>query len=80
MSVDDRPYAPQPPGVMTPQEAKAHAKAANAYAKATRPLYKKKRVIVPSVFAAIVLLIAITSSGGDSSAPTGQDVAAEAPS
>ena len=67
MSVDAL-NAPQPPP-MTPQEAKAQAKAAKAYAKATRPLYKKKRVIIPAVLAAIIMITVAMNAGGDSPAP-----------
>jgi hypothetical protein len=63
MSVDDRPGTPQPPP-MTPQEARAHVKAAKAYSKATRPLYKKKRVIVPSVLFVLIVMISIATAGG----------------
>jgi hypothetical protein len=48
---------------VTHQDAKAQAKAAKAYAKATRPWFKKKRFIVPI---AGVAIIAMTQSGGGS--------------
>jgi hypothetical protein len=51
---------------------KAAAKAAKAYAKASRPWYKKKRFIVP--IAAVALVVAISAtSGGDSGGPTVTD-------
>lgn len=56
----------QPHTPMTPAEAKAQAKAAKAYAKATRPLYKKKRVILPVALAAAIG-IAVASQGGEDS-------------
>lgn len=59
---------------------KAAAKAAKAYAKASRPFYKKKRVILP---AALVAVVAISTSGGgsdtaDTAAPAANSAAAPA--
>lgn len=55
---------------------KAAAKAAKAYAKATRPWYKKKRFIIPI---AIVVIVAISSvAGGDEGGPTVVDTPAGA--
>lgn len=45
-----------------PENPKAAAKAAKAYAKASRPLYKKKRVLIPA--ALVVLGIAAAAGGG----------------
>lgn len=44
---------------------KAAAKAAKAYAKATRPFYKKKRFIIPA--AAVAIGIAVSAGGGGGS-------------
>lgn len=53
---------------MTPQEAKAQAKAAKAHAKALRPWFKKKRVIVPTALLALVAVIGVANAGGGDSA------------
>ena len=64
---------------MTPKEAAAEAKAAKAKAKALRPWFKKKRIIVPL---ALVVLIGLSpamnggNSGGSSTA-TGTDSTSE---
>lgn len=47
------------------KDAKAQAKAAKAYAKAQRPFYKKKRVILPAAILAVVA-VAAASGGGES--------------
>jgi hypothetical protein len=63
-----------PPGSRNP---KAEAKAAEAYAKAMRPWYKKKRLIIPAAFIALILIASATSSsntasnGGASNASSG---------
>jgi hypothetical protein len=57
------------PSFEGPRNAKAEAKAAKAYAKALRPWYKKKRVIVPAGFVALV--VAVSSSNSDSASTTG---------
>jgi hypothetical protein len=61
---DETPPVPPAPGTppMTPREAKAAAKAAKAYAKASRPFWKKKRFIIPVVL--IVIGIGVAASGG----------------
>ena len=57
---------------------KAAAKAAKAYAKATRPWYRKKRVIIPVAALAVVGGIAIgTSGGGEPASETVAHVAAD---
>lgn len=48
---------------------KANAKAAKAYAKASRPWYKKKRLMLP-VALVVVIFIAIASNGGGGSDDT----------
>lgn len=54
-----------PPGWQPGQEnPKAAAKAAKAYAKATRPWFKKKRFIIPIAFVAIMVIIQASSGGG----------------
>ncbi|WP_243059457.1 OB-fold putative lipoprotein [Nocardioides sp. SR21] len=50
----------------TYKDAKAQAKAAKAYAKAQRPFYKKKRVILPAATAAVIGIAAVSSGGGSS--------------
>lgn len=63
----------QPPGAAQPygskQEAKARAKADKAYRKASRPFYKKKRVLLPLALVGLMVLIVATSSGGGSEDP-----------
>lgn len=56
---------PTPPGFDPNTNPKAAAKAAQAYAKATRPWYKKKRFVIP---AAVLVVggIASAASGGKS--------------
>ena len=49
---------------MTPGEAKAEAKAAVARAKAMRPWFKKKRVVLPLILL-VVIVIAVATNGGD---------------
>lgn len=60
--IDQSP--PQKPG--SSGDPKADRAAAKAYAKAQRPLWKKKRVIIPAVFVVLVFLSA-TFSGGSGS-------------
>lgn len=58
---------PPPPGYdPNMQNPKAAAKAAKAYAKATRPWYKKKRFIIPAALVVLIIIIAASSSGGGS--------------
>ena len=56
------PPSQQPP--QAPRNPKAEAKAAKAYAKAMRPWYKKKRVIIPAGLVALVVVASAGSSGG----------------
>ncbi len=61
----------------TEQNPKAAAKAAKAYAKASRPAYKKKRFIIPAAIAAIA--IASSAGGGGSDGNDATPTAAEGP-
>ena len=62
-----------------PRNPKAEIKAAKAYAKATRPWYKKKRVIIPAGL--VVLTIAGSAgSSGDTGSATASGTAAAAAS
>jgi len=62
-----------------PRNPKAEVKAAKAYAKATRPWYKKKRVIIPAGL--VVLTIAGSAgSSGDTGSATASGTAAAAAS
>jgi hypothetical protein len=54
----------QPPVPTDARDAKARAKADKAYAKASRPWYKKKRFIVPGALLVLIVIIAATSGGG----------------
>lgn len=47
---------------------KAAAKAAKAYAKATRPWYKKKRFIIPVALIALIVLVAALGGGEETTA------------
>lgn len=58
-------HAPPPPVHPVEQDPKAAAKAAKAYAKATRPWYKKKRWIISLAFVALIAVSAAVSGGGD---------------
>src|SRR3954451_12963307 len=49
---------------------KADAKASKAYAKAMRPWYKKKRVLIPAGLVALAMVGGATSSQNPSSTPT----------
>lgn len=67
----------QPPGGQVPPsgqqsyaDAKAQAKAAKAYAKASRPWYRKKRWWFLAVVVLIVIIAVASSNGGDDSATT----------
>jgi hypothetical protein len=50
-----------------PRSPKAEAKAAKAYAKAMRPWYKKKRVIIPAGLVVLAIAASAASSGGTGS-------------
>lgn len=59
-----QPAAPQ---FTDAKSAKAQAKAEKAYAKASRPFYKKKRFILLAVIALIVIIVIASNSGGGGS-------------
>jgi hypothetical protein len=75
---------PAPPEFSSPKEAKAQAKAAKAYSKATRPWFKKKRIILPLALI-VVIGISVAAKGGgdkgtsDSTTNASQPKAADAP-
>jgi hypothetical protein len=48
---------------------KAAAKAAKAYAKASRPFYKKKRFILPVAMVVLIVIIAASSGGSGDNGP-----------
>ena len=64
---------------MTPKEAAAEAKAAKAKAKALRPWFKKKRIIVPLALVVLIGLSTAMNGGksGGSSEATGSDSTSE---
>lgn len=57
---------PTPPPAYQPGQdnPKAAAKAAKAYAKASRPWFKKKRFIIPAALVAIIAIGSVASGGG----------------
>lgn len=59
-----------------PRDAKAHLKAAKAYAKAQRPWYRKKRWILSAGF--LVLVIAAAGSGTSTTPESGAEAQAQA--
>lgn len=67
---------------LTPQQAKAQAKAAKAHARALRPFYQKKRFIVPTALAMIVIIsVALNDGTPDTNvAEAGADANGTAPS
>lgn len=67
------PHGFQPP--MTPQQAKAQAKAAKAHAKALRPFWKKKRVILPALLVAVIAISVALNGGGGSDPTAGTEAA-----
>jgi hypothetical protein len=58
-------------GPLSHAEAKAQAKAAKAYAKATRPIYRKKRVMLPVALIASIG-IGVAAQGGEDTATDAQ--------
>lgn len=69
----------QPPGYQSGMDPKAQAKAEKAYAKATRPWYKKKRFIIPLALLVIILLSTALGGGGESD-ETAEDTSSESSS
>ena len=55
---------PAPPQFADPRSAKAQAKAEQAYRKASRPFYAKKRFILLAIIALVVIIAVATSGGG----------------
>lgn len=71
--MSDAPPPPPNPEQQPPEsakEAKARAKGEKAYAKASRPWYKKKRFILPLATLVIIIIAVVATAGGD-----GTDVA-----
>ena len=66
MTTPIAPLEPTEPTQPSYKDAKAQAKAAKAYAKAQRPFYKKKRIIVPAAVLGIVVVAVASNSGGGS--------------
>lgn len=60
---------PAPTGATMTGNPKADAKAAKAYAKATRPWYKKKRWIAAIAVLVIIIAVALGGGGGGSDGP-----------
>lgn len=56
---------PAPAQYADPRSAKAQAKAEQAYRKASRPFYAKKRFILLAIIALVVIIAIATSGGGD---------------
>lgn len=84
MSQHQHPQPPHPgfQPSLTPQQARAQAKAAKAHAKALRPFYQKKRFIVPAALA-LMMIIGVAVNDGPSDpnvAAVGADVNGTAPS
>lgn len=53
---------------MDARQAKAMARANKAFAKASRPFYKKKRVLFPIVVIVVIIIIMVTKSSADKKA------------
>lgn len=67
--MSDQHTTPAPAFVST-KDAKAQAKAAKAYSKATRPWYKKKRIILPLAVLLLILIIQLMTRGSTDEAST----------
>jgi hypothetical protein len=82
MSVSNRWRMTAPTGELAPsnehRDAKAEAKAAKAYAKATRPWFKKKRWWLAGLVIVIIAAVAGGGGSGDSSDPPASKPAAAA--
>lgn len=75
------PVAPQDSNGSSPlnhRDAKAHARAAKAYAKAQRPWYKKKRFILLAIVVVIVVIIIAANAGGGSKSTNSSSTAGTA--
>ncbi|MXG88500.1 OB-fold protein [Nocardioides flavescens] len=70
-----RPRGPQPgpTGYQQTGNPKADAKAAKAYAKASRPWFKKKRFIIPMALVVLVVAGSALGGGGDDGSETATD-------
>lgn len=66
------PTAPGYPDLGYAANPQAQAKAAKAYAKANRPLWKKKRTWILGIVA-LIIVIAVATSGGGNDGPTATD-------
>jgi hypothetical protein len=66
MSLDSTPPPTGQSPTDGPRNFKAEAKAAKAYAKAMRPWYKKKRVLIPAGFVILALAASAASGSGSS--------------
>ena len=63
-----------------PANAKADKAAAKAYAKAQRPFYKKKRVLIPAAILGIAVISSLAGGGGGTdSVDTASDTSSSAP-
>lgn len=69
------PPPPPQPGWQPPAGAdpRAAAKAAKAYAKASRPWFKKKRFVIPLALVAIGVVTQVGGGGGDDASTTASD-------
>lgn len=70
--------APQPPVATAPENPKAQAKAANAYAKASRPWYRKKRWIGLIAIVALIVVFSLTGGGSGDDGPKKVDASGKA--
>ena len=61
------------PNPTTQKDARAEAAAAKAYAKSQRPFYKKKRVIIPTAFAALIAIGAASGGAEEAGDDTAKD-------
>ena len=61
---------PTPSGYQPGMDPRAQAKAEKAYAKATRPWFKKKRFIIPIALVALVIISSLFRGGGEAPVTT----------
>lgn len=64
------PPNPEQPQPESAKDAKARAKGEKAYAKASRPWYKKKRFILPLGLLLLIIIVAALGSGDDDGSDT----------